>query len=316
MKIENFQLFMQSEYTHEESLTQSFALELQSESLERAKEELEAAEFEKEFRTQMQLSLLQLFLQKLHYPRIEPIKMIQEGEPIKVRSLHESTFTIKEVRSEYQSVCMTTQGYIQTENQCIAVNMNVNMSHTFVSEHQIQTHGFIDPLVINFDRELPELDDMSFSFDIDNDGECDQISCLKEGNGFLALDKNDNGVIDNGSELFGTELGNGFAELAQYDSDNNLWIDENDPILDKLRIWINEGDESRLVGLGEVGIGAIYLGQTATDFYYKNEEQTLGRLRSSGIFLYENGTTGTIAQVDFAQQEQSHLSNLLRDSSV
>ena len=49
---------------------------------------------------------------------------------------------------------------------------------------------------------------------------------LGSGSGFLALDKNGNGKIDDGSELFGTKSGDGFADLAEYDSDGNGWIDE------------------------------------------------------------------------------------------
>lgn len=56
------------------------------------------------------------------------------------------------------------------------------------------------------------------------------------GSGFLALDRNQNGVVDDGSELFGTQSGDGFAHLALYDQDSNGWIDANDPVFDKLRI--------------------------------------------------------------------------------
>lgn len=42
----------------------------------------------------------------------------------------------------------------------------------------------------------------------------------------LSLDQNGNGEIDNGTELFGTKSGDGFADLARYDLDYNGWIDE------------------------------------------------------------------------------------------
>lgn len=53
----------------------------------------------------------------------------------------------------------------------------------------------------------------------------------------MALDVNYDGIINDGRELFGPRTGNGFLELAEFDIDGNNWIDENDPIFEKLRIW-------------------------------------------------------------------------------
>ncbi len=58
-----------------------------------------------------------------------------------------------------------------------------------------------------------------FEFDLDFDGDPEQISYVGSGSGFLALDLNDNNQIDAGNELFGPETGHGFSELAQYDVD-------------------------------------------------------------------------------------------------
>ena len=64
-----------------------------------------------------------------------------------------------------------------------------------------------------------------------SDGRKDNISFVQPGSGFLAVDKNNDGKINNGKELFGPNTGNGFDELAKYDSDGNQWIDESDPSL-------------------------------------------------------------------------------------
>jgi hypothetical protein len=121
----------------------------------------------------------------------------------------------------------------------------------------------------------------------------------------LALDKNSNGAIDDGSELFGTQNGDGFADLRRYDVDKNGWIDECDPIMDGLRIWIKNGDENSLLALGEVGIGALYLGETRGSFELKSEaEETLGKICSSGLYLNEDGTSGLLSQIDFARRNQ------------
>jgi len=90
--------------------------------------------------------------------------------------------------------------------------------------------------------------------------------------------------------------------LAAYDSDGNQWIDENDAIYSKLRIWSkDENGQDRLIGLGQAGVGAIYLGHVSTDFTLKNaQNQTDGQIRSTGVYLNENGTVGTVQKVDLS----------------
>ena len=82
-----------------------------------------------------------------------------------------------------------------------------------------------DPLVINLDGNIAELSDQTFLFDLDGDGEMDEISELSAKSGFLALDKNGDGTINDGTELFGTRSGNGFQDLSAYDTDHNGFID-------------------------------------------------------------------------------------------
>ena len=113
---------------------------------------------------------------------------------------------------------------------------------------------------------------------------------------------NNDGVVNNGSELFGPQSGNGFSELAEYDGDGNGWIDENDDVYDKLRIWTkDENGNDKLLALGQKGIGAIYLGNVNTDFALKNSQNQLqGEISRTGIFLNENGSAGTIQHIDLA----------------
>ena len=142
---------------------------------------------------------------------------------------------------------------------------------------------------------------MNFRFDLDANGEEENISFAGEGSGFLALDANGNGVIDDGSELFGTKSGDGFADLAAYDGDGNGWIDENDSVYSKLRIWTKDADGSdHLLDLKEANVGAIYLGSADTEFSFKNEttHETNGIMRRTGVYLRESGEAGTLSHVD------------------
>ncbi|MCB1769761.1 MAG: hypothetical protein KDJ31_08715, partial [Candidatus Competibacteraceae bacterium] len=104
------------------------------------------------------------------------------------------------------------------------------------------------------------------------------------------------------SELFGATTGQGFAELAQYDEDGNQWIDENDSIYQSLRIWSKDATgNDQIVALGQRGVGAIYLGHVATPFSLKDDQNNLlGAIRESGVFLHENGVAGTLQQIDLS----------------
>lgn len=62
---------------------------------------------------------------------------------------------------------------------------------------------------------------------------------------FLCLDRNGDGVIDSGAELFGnsvlmdegTHARNGFVALRPYDGDRDSVIDQHDPIWSQLLLW-------------------------------------------------------------------------------
>ncbi|MBV5306739.1 MAG: hypothetical protein J0652_08620 [Desulfobulbaceae bacterium] len=210
-----------------------------------------------------------------------------------------------ESHQEYESTSFAAEGKILTEDgQEIDFSVQMNMSRQFYSEQSVSIREgdavLKDPLVINFDGPAAELTQTKFTFDIDSDGQGDQISFVGGGSGFLALDKNGDGTINNGSELFGAQSGDGFSELSTYDMDGNNWIDENDSIYSSLRIWSKDAEgKDTLVALGQQGVGAIYLGRISTPFSINDTDNTQqGQVRSSGIFVNENGTVGTIQQVD------------------
>ena len=68
-------------------------------------------------------------------------------------------------------------------------------------------------------------------------------------------------------------------------------------------MWLNDSEGSRLIALGEAGAGAIFLGSTQSAFELKNsDDQTLGVLQKSGVFLFESGEAGAISHIDIAKQ--------------
>lgn len=215
--------------------------------------------------------------------------------------LHESYY-------EKQTMAFSAKGIVKTaDGREISIDLELSMSREFSSRLDLSVRAGdavrkVDPLVVNFAGPAATLTNNKFSFDIDADGDEDQISFATGGSGFLAFDANNDGTINDGSELFGPQSGNGFSDLARYDSDSNGWIDENDDIYSKLRIWTkDENGNDQLFALGVKGIGAIYLGNVATAFDLKTgSNETLGSIARSGIYLRENGLAGTIQHVDLA----------------
>lgn len=212
------------------------------------------------------------------------------------------------VYQESESISFSAVGSIKTQDgQSIEFSVKLNISREFRLETNFSiTAGDpekqVDPLVVNFDGNAAELSQTYFEFDIDANGTTEQIATLKPGSGFLALDKNQDSVINNGSELFGPNSGNGFAGLSKYDSDSNGFIDEADPIYDSLRIWQRYEDGSQqLIALGDKNIGAIYLGHATTSFQLRTvNNQSLGEITDTGVYLTEDGKTGTLQQIDFS----------------
>lgn len=207
--------------------------------------------------------------------------------------------------TETESTTFASAGIVKTaDGRSIDFNIEVSMSRAFMSQiDTLEVTDYIktDPLMINLDTNVGSVSDQKFFFDLDFDGEEEEISFAGKGSGFLALDKNGDGKINDGSELFGTRSGDGFRDLAAYDEDKNGWIDENDSIFSKLRVWTkDENGIDYLMDIRQADVGAIYLGNADTQFSLKNEENDLnGEIKKTGIYLREStGAVGTLNHVD------------------
>lgn len=207
--------------------------------------------------------------------------------------------------SEFESTTFASQGVVQTQDgRSIGFNIEVSMSREFTTEFNIlETENYIktDPLMINLDTNIGSVSDQKFYFDLDTDGKEEQISFAGQGSGLLALDKNGDGTINDGSELFGTKSGDGFKDLAGYDNDGNGWIDENDSVFSRLKVWTKDAEgNDYLINLKEADVGAIYLGNADTQFSLKNDENKLNaEIKKTGIYLRESsGAVGTLNHVD------------------
>ena len=213
--------------------------------------------------------------------------------------------------SETEETGFHANGRACTEDgRTIDFNINILMSRSYMEYMNVSiptmADALCDPLVVNIGSDTADVRDQTFKFDLDADGTEDEISMLGKGSGFLALDKNGDGKINDGSELFGTKSGDGFGDLREYDSDGNGWIDENDDVFSKLKVWCkDENGKDILMDLKEADIGAIFLGEQQTEFSLGGADGYRdGVIRSTGVFLREsNGAAGTVQHVDLSLKQ-------------
>jgi len=209
-----------------------------------------------------------------------------------------------ETRYEAEQTSFSASGLIRTaDGKEISFNLDLAMKREYLSQtstsQRVGDAVVKDPLIINFNGTAADLTDTRFTFDIDADGATENIASLGTGSGYLALDKNQDGAVNNGAELFGAKTGNGFSELATYDKNRDGWIDEQDAVFDQLKIW--PGGSAGLTSLKDAKVGAINLASQQTPFALKDSNnQLLGEVRSTGIYMREDGTVGAVQQIDLA----------------
>lgn len=150
----------------------------------------------------------------------------------------------------------------------------------------LSCYGYVctdyDPIILDLAGRGYELTSAAegVSFDFSGTGKPIRLSWTAAGwdGGFLALDRNGNGRIDNATELFTNitpqpavpgKTGNGFLALAVYDlpangGNGDGWIDAQDAIFSKLLVWVDKNhngvsDPGELLTMQQAGIQAISL---------------------------------------------------------
>lgn len=151
----------------------------------------------------------------------------------------------------------------------------------------------VDPLVLQLRPGFSETSDETFAFDLNADGRLENVPILHSGAFFLVNDRNGDGFVQDGSELFGPTTGRGFTELAELDQDGNRWIDEADPVFYSLRLWQPDSEgRGTLVSLMDAGVGAL-----STEAVSSPWQMNGGFLAESGLYLKEDGGAGHLGEM-------------------
>ncbi|MEZ7861121.1 MAG: hypothetical protein QMB40_01895 [Aeromonadaceae bacterium] len=225
-----------------------------------------------------------------------PTPLMANGEPNRTVQLSEASY-------EQEQLAFVANGQVSTaDGREIKFDLGfaLNYQKLQLSERLTSSAALKDPLVLNLEGLVPGFSSARFEFDLDADGSRESLTQLANNSAFLALDRNGNGQIDDGSELFGARSGNGFAELAALDEDGNGILDEADSGFASLRLYRSD---TTLLTLGDQKIGAIFLNAAATPFMHLGGDQgaqgeSPAVLRQTGIYLTEDGKAGTLQQID------------------
>jgi hypothetical protein len=276
----------------------------------------EAAEDEQNMSGDPELTLIRLLLQRFTGREVTTVdarflrdqgEVRLKTEPGAIRENNSgwgALYQREDTTYEAESTRFSATGVVTTaDGRTISLNLTLEMSREYLSRTSITVRAgeaLKDPLVINFNGSAAQLTGALMQFDLDADGNKESVRFVGDGSGLLALDRNGDNVINDGSELFGTRSGNGFADLGTYDQDGNGWIDEADDIFNHLLVWTRPNESvNQLTTLADSGVGALYLGRTDTPFSLKDDTNSLlGVIRSSGLYLNEDGSSGTLQQVD------------------
>ena len=185
--------------------------------------------------------------------------------------------------------------------------LNLKFKQTTSSEERIgislEELGIkkVDPLVLDLDGSGVKLTEAGKGaiFDITADGKLDNTAWVKGNTALLTYDRNGNGVVDNGSELFGDQNGaaHGFAELAKYDSNRDSVINILDPVFKALKLYRDLNGDGKMTRnefstLNEMGIKELNL-----NFKRDNTDLNGNSLILNGSFTREDGSKGQLADV-------------------
>ena len=182
-----------------------------------------------------------------------------------------------------------------------------NTGYWYMADLYIIPHFTHDPIVLDLNGDGVDLS-ATTAFDIDADGDLDQIGWTGPDDGVLVVDLDSSGAIEDGSELFsevfnGGSYANSLEALRSLDSNGDGVIDAQDAAYNDILVWQDANSDGvsqagELQTLAERGIVSLDLDAAAA-----NQSVDGNTIFAEGTFTKVDGSTGSYVGVDFAQQE-------------
>jgi uncharacterized protein YihD (DUF1040 family) len=209
---------------------------------------------------------------------------------------------MQKVLDDLAQLGQVKQGGAASGQQLQEVQLDFDFEFSFESTSvQVQQARVqqCDPLVLDLDDDGIELSDhtQGAQFDIAGSGAPVRTAFVNGGDAFLALDRNGNGRIDSGRELFGDQHGaaNGYEELRRFDTNSDGLINASDKDFDKLMLFRDDGDgvseAGELMSLADAGIDEIDLNYSNTNTLAAGGN----RLAQMAKYRRQDGSFGTAA---------------------
>ena len=202
-----------------------------------------------------------------------------------------------------------------------------SFSSVFTDYQDATTAPKVDPLILDLNGDglaTTNLDQSDVYFDLDSNGFAERTAWIDANDGLLVLDRDGDGKITNGQELFGdqtllsngTRATSGFEALREFDDNKDGKIDASDIVYLKLKVWqdlnrdgVSQAEEMK--SLADVGIKAINLSSTFT-----GAADAMGNIqRRLGSFVKTDGSDGQIGEYLLNRDTMSSL-DIFGDSVV
>jgi hypothetical protein len=191
-----------------------------------------------------------------------------------------------------------------TVTQSVAVKVKVSREYLETSEARLRVGDAPkqDPLVLDLTGTGIDLTgiEQGTVFDLNADGHAERAAMVQGGTALVWMDRNGNGTLDNGSELFGDARGaaNGFEALGSLDANGDGRVDAFDPAFRDLRFRTNGAG-------GAADLTAEAAGVSALELPHVSLPAALGdaaSLDAVGVFRRTDGSLGVMADVRLAYE--------------
>jgi Ca2+-binding EF-hand superfamily protein len=184
------------------------------------------------------------------------------------------TSDIAVLRTSQIAALTTEQAAVLSMNQFVAFTTAQSGALTTAAFNALDPAAFASPIVLDLNGDGVKTLSVSegVKFDLFDNGKKVNTGWVSSGDGLLVLDRNHDGIVNTGAELFGTSTqlsdgtraSDGYTALREFDANNDGLINRDDAVFADLRVWIDGNsdgvsDAGETKSLDSLGISSINL---------------------------------------------------------